>query len=132
MIDFLGQRYYYDNSTKYHKTATWRDEPVDYLHRAIWRDTYGAIPHGWEIHHRDENPDNNDIGNLKAIPVREHRRLHVEVSRQNGLANWHHTQRRAAFVCQGCGRGYVAVIRHENKWCGKNCRERDRRRRKGL
>ena len=46
-----------------------------YLHRDIWVAAYGAIPDGYEIHHDDGNPLNNDLGNLLCVTKAEHRRL---------------------------------------------------------
>lgn len=72
-----------------------------YLHREIWRAAHGPIPAGSDIHHGDENPLNNDIGNLECLTVLEHRgrhagqcsdaqRAHLATIRPEA-ANWHGT-----------------------------------------
>lgn len=42
------------------------------LHRVIWEHHNGPIPQGWHVHHKDGNPDNNDIANLESMSLREH------------------------------------------------------------
>lgn len=49
---------------------------VNALHVEIWRATYGDVPPGHHVHHRDENPLNNDIGNLECLPHSAHASLH--------------------------------------------------------
>jgi hypothetical protein len=44
----------------------------DYLHRDVWRRHRGAIPDGWDIHHRDHDKTNNTISNLECLPKAEH------------------------------------------------------------
>lgn len=51
---------------------------VDSLHREIWKDHHGPIPDGYDIHHRDDDPLNNQIDNLAAITREEHRAIHAE------------------------------------------------------
>lgn len=47
-----------------------------YEHRVVWEAAHGPIPPGFHVHHIDENPANNDIGNLRLVSAAEHRRLH--------------------------------------------------------
>jgi hypothetical protein len=47
-----------------------------YLHRQKWIDAHGPIPEGCDIHHKDENPLNNDIPNLESLPDGVHQRQH--------------------------------------------------------
>ncbi len=46
------------------------------LHRAVWEHHNGPIPDGYDIHHGDGNPLNNDIENLECIDRAEHRSEH--------------------------------------------------------
>ena len=50
----------------------------DYLHRKVWADHHGAIPHGFDVHHRDHDKTNNDAANLALLTKTEHARLHAE------------------------------------------------------
>lgn len=52
------------------------------LHRDIWKFHRGEIPEGFHIHHKDENPLNNDISNLEALEPKEHRKRHVPTPEQ--------------------------------------------------
>jgi hypothetical protein len=47
-----------------------------FLHRLIWEDVNGKVPNGYEIHHIDDNPLNNEISNLKCLSKFEHMSLH--------------------------------------------------------
>lgn len=38
--------------------------------------TNGPLPDGWEVHHEDENPQNNDPSNLKRMTKEDHQKLH--------------------------------------------------------
>ena len=49
---------------------------TEWLHRRIWEDAHGTIPKGCHIHHKDGNPDNNDISNLECLTVRAHVHKH--------------------------------------------------------
>jgi len=45
-------------------------------HDVVWEGSNGPIPEGYEVHHRDEDPLNNEIGNLQLLTRLEHKRLH--------------------------------------------------------
>lgn len=47
-----------------------------YLHRFVWEAVHGEIPDGYHIHHKDEDPGNNEIENLELLPAAEHLRGH--------------------------------------------------------
>lgn len=47
-----------------------------YLHRDIWKHRFGEIPEGFEVHHRDGNTHNNEIGNLQLLSQDEHKDAH--------------------------------------------------------
>lgn len=51
------------------------------LHRDIWEFLNGPIPDGYDIHHKDGDPSNNDPDNLEPILRSEHRRHHSEQNR---------------------------------------------------
>lgn len=59
----------------YWRHDKWKESPVA-LHRQIWIDNHGDIPKGFVIHHKDDNPLNNDISNLEMISHGDHTRLH--------------------------------------------------------
>jgi hypothetical protein len=45
-------------------------------HRKIYKEHFGPIPKGMDIHHIDGNHSNNDPDNLKAVTIREHYNIH--------------------------------------------------------
>lgn len=47
------------------------------LHRYVWEKHNGEIPDGYHIHHKDHNPDNNDISNLELIKAEKHLSMHA-------------------------------------------------------
>ncbi|MCA1590912.1 MAG: HNH endonuclease, partial [Acidobacteria bacterium] len=47
------------------------------LHREVWKYFHGDIPPGFHVHHRDHNPDNNDISNLECVHGAEHISTHT-------------------------------------------------------
>ncbi len=45
--------------------------------RSIWEKAHGKeIPKGYQIHHKDFNPENNNPENLVCIRREEHKRIH--------------------------------------------------------
>jgi hypothetical protein len=51
----------------------------------VWETTNGkTVPHGYVIHHRDDNKLNDDPSNLECMSRPEHSRLHSDTL----LANW--------------------------------------------
>ena len=59
------------------------------LHRAVWEFNNGPIPNEWHIHHKDGNPDNNDISNLECISPEEHYARHAEERRARSTTPEH-------------------------------------------
>src|SRR6266702_1929208 len=76
-VIFGGVAFYrYPEAAQKHRRNYFFSRNSESLHQAIWKKHHGAIPPGLEIHHKDENPLNNDISNLACITVGEHRRIH--------------------------------------------------------
>ena len=104
---------------KYFKTSKhyWRctNQEGKYLHVAIWEATNGEVPEGYEIHHRDFNPENNALENLQCLTKSEHRRLHCK------LRNQKPKNRKVAKVCVQCGKTFLAS-RKDAKFCSANCK----------
>ena len=55
---------------------------VKYVHRLVAETFLGAIPLGYEIHHKDYNVTNNNISNLEYVSAPDHRR-HKKLGRAN-------------------------------------------------
>lgn len=45
-------------------------------HRKIYKEHFGPIPKGMDIHHIDGNHSNNDPNNLRAVTIKEHYDIH--------------------------------------------------------
>lgn len=81
--DGFSDPVYLDPTTTYFNGGLYRLWPSDRylsrggrkLHRDVWADAFGEIPHGCHIHHRDGDPGNNLLANLECMDATEHLRL---------------------------------------------------------
>jgi hypothetical protein len=71
---FNGLKFTRDDKTGYYLNSTKRKR----MHRYVWEYYNGAIPKGYEIHHKDGNKANNDISNLELLTAEAHQRYHAE------------------------------------------------------
>lgn len=69
-VEFNGYRYTLRNTGYLGRT----NGPRSLLHRDVWESHVGPIPAGFDIHHRDRDRLNNEIGNLECLPKDEHAR----------------------------------------------------------
>lgn len=60
----------------------------DLLHRDVWRRHHGPIPKGFEIHHKDENTENNAIDNLEMLSKADHLKKHIPSWKQRQAISW--------------------------------------------
>lgn len=79
-VEVDGHRFYKDGrgywqSSKALARSTGRTGTLR-LHVYMWEKHNGPIPEGYEVHHIDRNPGNNDIENLRLMTAEEHRDLH--------------------------------------------------------
>lgn len=49
------------------------------LHRYVWITTYGEIPPGFDVHHKDEDKGNNGPDNLNLMTNPNHMKHHMEI-----------------------------------------------------
>lgn len=99
--------------------------PMMSIYRLVWIYYCGELPPHALIHHIDENKDNNDIENLRAMEVSAHMKLHWRKDKND----------ENIFVCQKCGVAFSTVANHALYCpeCKKEIerarnRERDRKR----
>lgn len=57
--------------------ATRRDRFIS-LHRYLYEREYGELPEDWDVHHIDENKQNNNLDNLQAMPKSDHTKYHQD------------------------------------------------------
>jgi len=96
--DVTHRRYYYGKRPNSKRRTL--------LHRDKWEFYNGKIPEGYHIHHKDENPLNNDLSNLECLSKVDHHKRHAgkawhamsDEQRKEQLAkmheagkNWHYT-----------------------------------------
>lgn len=79
------------------------------FHRMIYTYYCGEIPEGYEIHHRDHNPANNDISNLQCITSGEHCTIHNLEGRKKQI------------VCLNCGKIFTLTKRAHQLFCSLEC-----------
>jgi hypothetical protein len=69
-----------------HRRIGGRQGPMRLEHHLIWETLNGKIPDGYQIHHIDFDPKNNDIENLALVTVSEHQKIHSKhFGKLNGL-----------------------------------------------
>lgn len=83
-----GYKFRRDEKSGYYLSTTNIGATRIRLHRYIWKKHYGPIPKGLEIHHRDENKDNNDISNLELLTKDKHLAWHSENTSPELMAKW--------------------------------------------
>lgn len=105
----------FDN-IKYYKNRKGYFVATLYLHVAQWIHHNGAVPEGYEIHHIDENPSNNDISNLQLLTHSEHQQLHLKTKKEN-----------LERVCIQCGKTFVTTKYGARKYCSDKCRAKHNR-----
>lgn len=78
-IEYDGKRFYED------KKGYWLGQRIDEdgkprrvrLHTYVWEKHYGPVPDGYDVHHIDRDPSNNEISNLIIMPESEHHAMHM-------------------------------------------------------
>lgn len=67
-------------------------------HRWVWEQANGRIPDGYEVHHIDHNPLNNDLSNLQLVTVGWHDNYHQRLREDHRTVEGIEQRR-----CQRCG-----------------------------
>lgn len=100
---FDGIIYYVDKGGHFHKDVQ--------LHRAVWSYYNGAITiDGYDVHHADVNPANNNIENLCRLTRAEHKKIHSNQLTKTVLKT----------KCPQCGK-YFKSKYSEQKYCSIEC-----------
>ena len=143
----------------YYSRSRDKSGKTGFLHREIWESHWGKIPKGFHIHHKDNNPLNNDIKNLQLVTPKEHALLdrnwekwdyqsHLEEIRpmtkewhasEEGK-KWHEDHAKNIWEnweytekeCVVCGKKYKAAQKNRSKYCHPNCKATALRRRRGI
>lgn len=154
--EFQGTLFTKSRTSKYFKG--YLNNKRTYLHRRVWEYYNGEIPVNFHVHHKDENPSNNNIENLEIKHKSDHLREHMTPERRaksrarmpyvrQFADKWHGSPKGKKFHsklakqtwankkpihdnCAHCGKEYTKWLnRKRDRFCGQNCQMRARRRR---
>ena len=151
-VVFNGVEYRLMGSGRYYLSQSRSNEGRRHakgLHVAIWEFYSGqTVPKGYEVHHKDGNPFNNDYSNLECLPRSEHRamwkakdpekqRKHLEKIRPLSAAwhrspeglEWHRQHAEESIgkrtakqcVCEFCGKEFDSTCTTPVRFCSHNC-----------
>ena len=129
-----------------------------YLHRDVWEYYNGPISKGYQIHHKDNNKDNNEISNLQCLSSKRHNQEHPIKDKEKNrkhLENirpltkewhrsiegkeWHKKHwkdslgksfKEREYTCFQCGNKFISRAAQGAKFCHPNCKQKDLRRRR--
>ena len=108
-IEPIDEKHVKFNNRIYYNYAGGYFHRSERLHITIYELYHNCIvPAGYEIHHRDLNPRNNDISNLQMLTKSEHKSLHMRI---------HQTMTRKCFTC---GKRFTARF-SSKKFCSIKC-----------
>ena len=100
----------------------YRNKHVGLLHRNIYETHVGIIPHGFHVHHKNHNPEDNRVENLVALSHADHHALHERV----GFDVFDGTI--TSGVCIECGGETETVRLTPSDYCSHRCYMRKYRR----
>ncbi len=138
VVEFDGVQFRRSRGKRYFWGRVWNAKRcryrVDSLHRTVWSFHHGDIPDGCDIHHKDEDWNNNDVSNLECLTRAEHNRRHRAFEKWNKTeaAKEHHRKIAGMWVktavyrdykCEHCGGTFKS--RHLDptrlRWCSSAC-----------
>lgn len=159
-VEFRGVRFYrYPNSKVWSHRHYFqphhdrRAEGISQLHVEIWKSVYGPLPPNSQVHHRDEDTFNCEIGNLECVPRLWHLKHHAQHRDKRTPANlehlarirplaaewhgspegieWHRengkrvmaNRKPKSFICEWCGKPFQS-IQTRARFCHVNCKNR--------
>lgn len=145
-----GKKFRKDTKTGYYLSTAKIGNGRKRLHVYVWEKHNGEIPRGFQIHHFDENKDNNNISNLMCMTKVQHNAWHAKHDRERMLPIWRESMDKARIEaskwhkseegriwhskiakgkklkkkymrnCISCGKTFRSV--HKNsKFCSPNC-----------
>jgi len=125
-IVFNGREYHRQTGAKqkHRRRYFWgRREPGNgkktSLHVAVWEYHNGPVPEGHVIHHIDDDPLNNDVGNLQCLTIAEHSKAHATERNLEG----HRHKRMYRHQCDQCGAPYESWRKKRTRFCSKRCQQ---------
>lgn len=114
VIDSAHQKF---NGVTYRKNNTGHFVYYSSIHRDVYAYINGEIPEGdFHIHHRDFDQSNNNPENLEMLTSKEHSKIHGSAKRKPRVR-----EKKKTFICECCGKEYLAFDTGQNRFCSKNC-----------
>lgn len=125
-VTYKGKRYWLNG-------GYYCDRRGRMLHRAIYRDEYGPIPEGLDVHHKDFVKTNNEATNLEALTRAEHLRRHRAGGRFGSREHLAKRERERwesrephLVACSHCGKEYSSTGTRA-AFCSGACKQAARR-----
>jgi len=78
IIRYNNRTFCLQTSGRYYQDHNRSRTPERLLHRRIWHDSFGPIPDGHHIHHKDGDWTNNSLDNLECIHGSKHASNHMK------------------------------------------------------
>ena len=94
------------------------------LHRKIYEHAYGNVPDGFDVHHVDGNPLNNELSNLALVRINDHHAHHTKILRpriEKGIRSFWDKREYREVKCPQCGKVYRTRATKDVKFCSSNC-----------
>lgn len=114
-IEIIDDRHQKFNGVTYTKQKGGHFLHYASIHRAVYQYYCGEIPDGYDIHHIDEDKDNNELDNLLCVTPADHRILH-------NLLDRFPDRKLHEFTCENCGKKYFSASNGRNRFCSPQCR----------
>jgi hypothetical protein len=136
VVTFNGVHYTRRPGRKYFKTMRWDKQRKCYyaesLHQAVWKFHHGEIPEGHDVHHKDDDYDNNVIDNLELLTRSDHAKLHDRFAEYNGTpeAKEHRDRARKLvweravykpYICEHCSGEFQSRRAIPPRFCSEKC-----------
>ena len=119
-VEIVGDDVQIFDSIVFHRLPSGYYQGQTKMHRYVWERFFGKIPDGYVVHHKDRNPENNDIANLQVLSTDDHAKVHS----QDMISS----RQPQEFVCDCCGKTFQTLSNGANRYCSKACQKKYRQR----
>lgn len=129
-VEVISEKIQKFNGVSYYLCGNYYQRKGVRLHRAVWELHNGNIPCGYDVHHKDENRNNNQIENLELLQRNEHHRYHsnkVDVKKRSResikkaipyAADWHRSEEGRKWHSEHAKSMKITQKEASCAWCG--------------